>query len=317
MQKRSLGNSDIQIAPMVFGGNVFGWTVDQKQSYSLLDGCVDLGINMIDSANVYSAWVDGNEGGESEAVIGNWLSQSGKRDQVLLATKVGIPMGDDPGGLSKQSIIKAAEDSLKRLKTDYIDVYYAHRDDPDVTFDETFSAFEQLIKDGKVRAIASSNYSAERLKAAITFAQENHLPQFVAHQPEYNLFDRSGYEKALEPVCRDLSVGVVTYFSLASGFLSGKYRTKKDLEQSSRGAGFLEKYLTDRGLKILKALDEVASQHNSNPAAVALAWIAHRSSITAPIASATTLPQLEQLANGAMLTLTEADMAYLDEASAY
>jgi len=317
MKQRSLGKTNIKIAPVAFGSNVFGWTVDQAQSFKLLDGCVAHGINMIDTANVYSRWVEGNDGGESESIIGNWLAQSGKRQQIVLATKVGMTMGDGSTGLSRKNIIASAEASLKRLKTDYIDVYYAHKDDPETPFEETLSAFQRLIDDGKVRAIASSNYSANRLMAVLTYARDNNLPEFVAHQPEYNLFDRAGYETEVEAVCKEMGLGVVTYFSLASGFLSGKYRTREDLEQSNRGAGFLEKYLTARGLQILRALDDIAHQHRTSAAAVALAWITHRATVTAPIASATSLEQLEQLAGAASLELSDPDMRYLNDASAY
>lgn len=315
MDRRKLGNSAIEIAPLVFGGNVFGWTVDESASFKLLDGLVDVGLNMVDTANVYSAWAPGNKGGESESIIGQWLKKSGKRDKIIVATKVGMPMGDGTQGLAKDYIIKSAEASLRRLNTDHIDLYYAHKDDPSVPLEETLSAFEQLIKDGKVGAIASSNYAPSRLEEALDIARANHLPRFIAHQPEYNLFDRSGYEGGLEQTCVNNELGVVTYFSLASGFLTGKYRTQEDLNSSKRGADHLQKYMTERGLRILSALDIVAKQHNVKPAAVALAWIIHHPSVTAPIASATTMTQLQELAIAAELKLSDEEVQLLTIAS--
>jgi len=314
MQRIPLGKSGIEIAPVVFGGNVFGWTADQPRSFQLLDACVEQGINMIDTADMYSTWADGNHGGESETIIGNWFKQSGKRDQVVLATKVGMPMPEGKG-LSKPHILASVEASLKRLQTDYIDVYYAHQDDESVPFEETFGAFQQLIESGKVRCIASSNYSAPRLRQALHFTQQNGLSSYIAHQPEYNLVDRTGYEGELEDVCTEFGLGVVTYFSLASGFLSGKYRNADDLKNAKRGA-FVDKYLTPRGVRILQALDAVASQHKVAAASVALAWIIHRPSVTAPIVSATTIEQLQQLCAAANLSLSAADMQLLNEASA-
>lgn len=315
MQYRKLGQSNIEIAPIVFGGNVFGWTADEQRSFELLDALVDNGINMIDTANVYNAWAPGHQGGESETIMGKWLAQSGKRDKVIIATKVGMKMGDGSEGLSKENIIRSAEDSLKRLQTDHIDLYYAHRDDTDVPLEESLAAFDQLIKEGKVGAIASSNFSGQRLQIALDTARANNLPQFVAHQPEYNLFDRQGYEADLEGVCQRNKLGVVTYFSLASGFLSGKYRSKADLENSKR-KDFLGKYMTPRGEQILTALGKVADAHNATMAAVALAWIIQRPSVTAPIASATSLEQLEQLVKATELTLSASDINLLNEASA-
>ncbi|MAR90476.1 MAG: aldo/keto reductase [Pseudomonadota bacterium] len=314
MEKVILGNSDIGVAPLVFGGNVFGWTLDEKQSFNMLDACVDRGINMLDSADVYSAWVDGNQGGESEAVIGRWLAQSGKRDQVVIATKVGMPMPNGGSGLSRKHILKSADDSLRRLQADCIDVYYAHQDDPETPFEETLGAFQELIDAGKVRAIASSNYSAERLAEMLKFARANGLPEFIAHQPQYNLFDRGDYEGALEAVCKEFDLGVLTYFSLASGFLTGKYHSREDLQQSGRGAAFLEKYLNPRGLRILEALKEVSQLHQVPEAAIALAWILHRPGITGPIASATSTKQLDQLILAASLELPPEDMERLNSA---
>jgi len=315
MNRRKLGNSAIEIAPLVFGGNVFGWTVDEKASFELLDGLVDMDINMVDTADVYSAWAPGNKGGESETIIGNWLKKTGKRDKIVIATKVGMEMGNGTKGLAKDYIIKSAEASLKRLNTDHIDLYYAHKDDESVPLEETLSAFEQLIKDGKVGAIASSNYTAERLEQALTVSRENSLPSFIAHQPEYNLFDRAGYEAQLEQTCVKNELGVVTYFSLASGFLTGKYRTQDDVNAAKRGKDAIQKYMTERGLRILSALDTVADQHKVKPATVALAWIIHHPSVTAPISSATSIEQLRELAVAAQLKLSDADIALLNKAS--
>lgn len=314
MQYRKLGQSAIEIAPIVFGGNVFGWTADEQQSFKLLDALVDHGINMVDTANVYSTWAEGHVGGESESIIGKWFAKSGQRDKIVLATKVGMTMGDGTQGLKKDYIIKSAEESLKRLQTDHIDLYYAHKDDQNTPLEETLSAFDTLIKDGKVRAIASSNYSAERLSEALNVAKAENLPSYIAHQPEYNLFDRSDYESTLEPVCQQNELAVVTYFSLASGFLSGKYHSKADLENSAR-KDFLGKYMTPRGEKILAALAQVADAHQVPMATVALAWIMHRPSVTAPIASATSLAQLKQLAQAATLHLSVEQMDVLNEAS--
>lgn len=315
MRHTPLGKSEIEIAPIVFGGNVFGWTADESRSFQLLDACVSHGINMIDTADMYSCWVPGNQGGESERIIGNWLRKTGKRDQVIIATKVGGPMPDAGKGLSKQHIINGAEAALKRLQTDYIDVFYAHMDDESVPFAETFSAFQSLLEAGKIRAIASSNYSPERLGQALQFCRENGLPEYTIHQPEYNLFDRSGYEGELENLCQEYDMGVVTYFSLASGFLSGKYRDEADLKQSQR-KDFLSKYLNPRGLNILKALEQVANERQVSMAAVALAWILHRPTVTAPIVSATSTEQLQQLCAAADLSLSDADMQLLNDASA-
>jgi len=315
MQYRKFGTSPFEIAPLVFGGNVFGWTANQRQSFELLDAFVDLGLNMIDTANCYSVWADGNVGGESETIIGEWLKASGKRDRVVIATKVGMAMGDGSKGLSKDYILRAAEASLQRLGVERIDVYYAHQDDPEVPIEESLSAFQQLIDAGKVGCIASSNYSAPRLSQALAIAKTEGLPRFVAHQPEYNLYNRSAYEGELEQVCRDNGLGVVSYFSLASGYLSGKYRNNGDLANAKRGASFVQKYMTARGEQILEALNAVAEQRRVSMAAVALAWIAHRPGLTAPIASATTIAQLEQLAVAASLSLTTAEMTRLNEAS--
>ncbi|WP_346345128.1 aldo/keto reductase [Mucilaginibacter sp. dw_454] len=275
MEKRELGRSGIKVSPFCFGGNVFGWTIDEKQSFEILDAYVDSGLEFIDTADVYSKWKPGNKGGESEAIIGNWLKKSGKRDQVIIATKVGKPMGEGKQGLSKAYITEAVEASLTRLKTDYIDLYQSHDDDPNTPFEETLSTFTDLIKQGKVRAIGASNYNAARLQEALKVSETNGFARYETLQPEYNLFDRAGYEKELEPLCVENHLGVITFFSLASGFLSGKYRSEADLEKSQRG-GAVKKYLSDRGFKILDALDQVASQYNTTPAAAAIAWVIAR-----------------------------------------
>ncbi|MBF6064048.1 aldo/keto reductase [Nocardia terpenica] len=316
MVLRSLGTSDIQVSPLAFGGNVFGWTADESTSFALLDALVEMGINFIDTADVYSAWVPGNSGGESETVLGKWLAKSGKRDRVVIATKVGqLPARP---GLSRDNILHAAEESLRRLQTDYVDVYFSHRDLADsAALDETLGAYQTLIEQGKVRAIGASNYTGARLREAAQVGRDAGLPLYQVIQPEYNLYDREGYERDLEPVVSELKLGVVTYYALASGFLSGKYRTEADLGKSARGQTIKARYLNPRGLAILSALDEVSATHGVTPATVALAWQIARPSITAPIASATSLDQLRALGAALDLKLDAADIARLDEASAY
>lgn len=314
MALRSLGTSSIQVSPLVFGGNVFGWTIDEATSFSLLDALADQGINFIDTADVYSAWVDGNQGGESETIIGKWLKRSGKRQSVILATKVGM-LAARPG-LSRDNILKAADDSLRRLQTDYIDLYFSHRDFADTaSIEETLGAYQTLIEAGKVRIIGASNFTGARLREAAEISKRDGLPAYQVIQPEYNLYDRAEYERDLEPVVKELSLGVVNYYALASGFLSGKYRSAADLKKSKRGQK-VEKYLDDRGLRILAALDEVAEKHNTSLTAVALAWQIARPSITAPIASATSLEQLEALGAAVRLQLAPEDIHALDKASA-
>lgn len=316
MEKRELGRSGIKVSPFCFGGNVFGWTIDEKQSFEILDAFVDSGLEFIDTADVYSKWKPGNKGGESETIIGNWLKQTGKRDRIVLATKVGKPMGEDKKGLSRAYIIKAVEDSLTRLKTDYIDLYQSHEDDANTPLDETMSTFTDLIKQGKVRAIGASNFSAARLQEALKVSDTNGLARYETLQPEYNLYDREEYEKEYEQICSDNNLGVITFFSLASGFLSGKYRSEADLSQSARG-GAVKKYLNDRGFRILDALDQVASQYKTTPAAVSLAWVMARKSITAPIASATSLQQLHDTTAAVRLNLEQSAIDLLTEASRY
>ena len=314
MQDRKLGNTGFKVAPLALGGNVFGWTADEPTSFKLLDAFVDQGFNLVDTADIYSHWVPGHEGGESETIIGNWLKKSGKRSHVVIATKVGMPMGEKKQGLSASYIQRAVEDSLRRLQTDHIDLYQAHKDDPNTPLAETLGAFTELIREGKVRAIGASNYSGQRLAEALEISQHEKLASYQTLQPEYNLYDRFAYESDLEPVCMKHGLGVICYFSLASGFLSGKYRSEGDLSKSPRGQT-VKKYLNLRGFRILDALDQVAKQHNSTPTQVALAWLIARSSITAPIASATNLKQLDDLVKAVNLELDRSSIELLNEAS--
>lgn len=314
--KRKLGKTDLQIAPLVFGGNVFGWTVDEATSFALLDRFIDAGLDAIDTADMYSAWVPGHQGGESETIIGRWLKvDASRRNKVMLITKVGAPRGPHPGGLSAQHIVSAAEDSLRRLQTDHIDLYLSHYPDAQTPVEETLRAYETLIQQGKVRAIGASNYDAEQLREALKAAGTAGLPRYEVLQPEYNLYDRASYEGALRDVAMAERLGVITYYSLASGFLTGKYRSKNDLGKSVRG-GRIEKYLNARGLRILDALDTVAKAQGAQPAEVALAWLITREGVTAPIASATSIEQVNSLVSATQLTLTAADIALLDDASA-
>jgi aryl-alcohol dehydrogenase-like predicted oxidoreductase len=317
MQKRPLGKTGLTIAPLVFGGNVFGWTLDQAAAFNVLDAFVDHGFNAIDTADVYSSWAPGNTGGESETIIGNWLkARPGLRERVVIFTKVGSDMGQ-PGkkGLSERWILRAAEESLARLGTSEIDLYFAHWPDKSVTYEETLGAYDKLIKAGKVRAIGASNLDATQLAAALKVAREKSLPAYQVLQPEYNLYDRAGFDGALRELCIREGLGVVTYYSLASGFLSGKYRAREDLGKSQRGSG-VARYLNARGMKILGALDDVASRHAAKPAEIALAWLMAQEGITAPIASATSVAQVESFAEAANITLKADDMAALDTASA-
>lgn len=308
---RKLGNSGLSVSPLCFGGNVFGWTIDEATSFRILDAFVDGGFNFIDTADVYSRWVPGNKGGESEAILGKWFARSGKRDQVVLASKVGYDMGPTHKGLSKTYILQSVESSLQRLQTDRIDLYQSHVDDSATPLEETLGAYQQLIQQGKVRAMGASNYTAERLEQALGA----NLPSYQCLQPLYNLYDRADYEAALEGVCVKHNLGVIPYFALASGFLTGKYRTEADLAKYPRG-GRVKKYLNDRGLTILTALDAVAKKHNAQPGQIAIAWMIARPSITAPIASATTLEQLNELLAATRLSLDAPDLKSLNEASA-
>jgi aryl-alcohol dehydrogenase-like predicted oxidoreductase len=299
----------------MLGGNVFGWTIDQPASFQILDAFVDAGLNFIDTADIYSTWVPGHTGGESETIIGNWLKQSGKRSKIVLATKVGMLMGSGKKGLKKDYILEEVEDSLRRLQTDYIDLYQSHEDDASTPLEETLGAYAQLIKEGKVRAIGASNYSPERLAEAFAVSRAHGFPSYQCLQPKYNLCERAGYESALEPLILKEGIGVVPYYALASGFLTGKYRSEADLGKSVRGAG-VRKYLDGRGFRILAVLDEVAAAHRSTPGKVALAWLMARPGITAPIASATSLDQLKDLVDSTNLELDAASIEALNQASA-
>jgi len=317
VEKRKLGNSNLEVAPLVFGGNVFGWTVKEEKSASeLLDHFVDAGFNMIDTADIYSNWIRGNRGGESETIIGKWLKQSGKRDHVLIATKSGLDMGNGRKGLSKKHILRSADESLARLQTDYIDLYQSHTEDKETPLEETLEAYAELIKAGKVRAVGASNFQAATLQGALKISREKNLPRYESLQPEYNLYVRNKFEGELETVCRENHVGVIPYFSLASGFLTGKYRSEKDLENRSRGSR-VQKYLNPRGLRILAALDEVSKQYSATPAQVSLAWLLAKPTITAPIASATSVKQLDELLGAARVKLDSVAVQKLDQASAY
>jgi aryl-alcohol dehydrogenase-like predicted oxidoreductase len=316
MQLRSLGRSGLQVSPLAFGGNVFGWTVDEPLSFRLLDAWLDAGFNFVDTADVYSSWVPGHSGGESETIIGKWLRQTGKRNRVVLATKVGKPMGEGRKGLSPAYIRDAVDASLKRLKTDHIDLYQSHDDDADTPLADTLGAFAELIQAGKVRAIGASNYSAPRLAEALDVAEREGLPRYESLQPLYNLYDRAVFEDALEPLCLERGVGVINFYALAAGFLTGKYRSEADAAKSARGANTTKKYLNPRGLRILAALDAAAKAHGATPGQVAIAWQIARPSITAPIASATSQKQLDELVAAASLALDAETIAALDTASA-
>jgi aryl-alcohol dehydrogenase-like predicted oxidoreductase len=315
MTRRKLGNSGLETAPLALGGNVFGWTIDEATSFRVLNAFVDAGFNLIDTADVYSKWAPGNQGGESETIIGKWLKQSGNRKKVLIATKLGSEMGPGKQGLSKRYIKQAAEASLQRLQTDYIDLYQAHRDDPDTPLEETLSRFAELISEGKVVAIGASNYGAERLDEALKVSGRNGWPRYETLQPLYNLYERSDFETKLQPLCEQAGLGVLPYYSLASGFLTGKYRSEQDLQNRAR-AGTVKKYLNERGFRILAALDEVAQQYNSTPAKVALAWLMAQPTVAAPIASATSVEQLRDLLDATNLQLDNAAMQRLNQASA-
>lgn len=315
MNKRRLGNSDLHVAPLAFGGNVFGWTIDEATSFKLLDKFVDEGFNLIDTADIYSRWATGNEGGESEIIIGKWLKQSGKRERVIIATKVGMEMGANKKGLKKDYIKRAVEDSLRRLQIDYIDLYQAHQDDAETPLEETLGAFAEVIEQGKVRVTGASNYTAARLTEALQISERQGLPRYESLQPLYNLYERQEFEAELEPLCLERNIGVINYYSLASGFLTGKYRSEADLSKSARGQD-VKKYLDERGMKILEALDEASKQHDSTPARIAIAWLMARESVSAPIASATSLEQLNDLIEATKLELDAAAIEKLNQTSA-
>ena len=315
MEKRRLGGSSLEIAPLVLGGNVFGWTVDEPTAFRILDAFVDAGFNCIDTADYYSRFVPGNRGGESETMIGNWLAQGGRRARVVIATKLGSDMGDGKQGLSRAYMRRAVEASLKRLKTDHIDLYQSHWDDESVAVEEVLAGYDELINAGKVRAIGASNFTAARFGEALDCAEANGLPRYESLQPGYNLYDRAEFEGEIEALCLRRGVGVIPYYGLASGFLTGKYRSEADLQGSVR-ADRARKYLNPRGHAILAALDTVAADLHATVAQVALAWLMQRPAITAPIASATSVAQLEELTKAAALRLSAAHVAALDAASA-
>ncbi|WP_018899287.1 aldo/keto reductase [Rhizobium sp. 2MFCol3.1] len=316
MELRRLGKTGLSVAPIVFGGNVFGWTADEKTSFNILDAFFDAGFNTIDTADVYSAWVPGNKGGDSEEIIGKWLKQNKvARDKAVIITKVGSEMGPGKKGLKEQYILEAVEASLKRLQTDYIDLYLSHWPDAETPYEETLGAFAKLKQQGKIRAIGCSNLDATQLQASFDAAEKAGLPRYDVIQPEYNLYDRAPFEGPLADLCVKQDIGVITYFSLAAGFLSGKYRSKADTEGKARG-GKAAGYLDDKGLKILAALDTVATETGAKPAEIALAWLLRKKGVTAPIASATSLSQLDSLTKSATLSLSDEAMALLDKAGA-
>jgi len=315
MKKRMLGNSGLEVAPLALGGNVFGWTADERTSFRILDAFAAAGCNLVDTADIYSRWAPGNKGGESETMLGKWLKRRGNRGKVLVATKVGKEMGPDRKGLSKAYILRAAEDSLRRLQTDCIDLYQSHEDDIGTPLEETLEAYGQLIRQGKVRAIGASNYTADRLAKALDVGARSGLPSYQCLQPLYNLYDRAEFEKDLGPLCLEKGVGVIPYYSLASGFLTGKYRLEKDLANRPR-RDTVRNYMNDRGFRILDALDRVAGQYHTVPAVVSLSWLMARPGVTAPIASATSLEQLADLVQATRLELDPSSIALLDRASA-
>ena len=314
---RQLGRSSLQVSPLCFGGNVFGWTVDEATSFSLLDAWLDSGMNFVDTADVYSRWVPGHAGGESEIIIGQWLKKSpAKRKQLVLATKVGKDMSDGKVGLHPKYIKQAVDASLKRLNTDYIDLYQSHDDDPNIPFEDVLGTFGDLIAAGKVRAIGASNYTAERLAAALDVSEKHRLTRYESLQPLYNLYDRAVFEKELQPLCAERGVGVINFYALAAGFLTGKYRTAADVNKSARGPKTVGLYLNDRGLRIVNALDAVAARLNAKPSEVAIAWLLTRSTIASPIASASNPEQLQSLIRAASLKLDDEALKALEVASA-
>lgn len=314
MEKRQLGQSSLHVCPITFGGNVFGWTADQAMSFKLLDAFVAAGFNFIDSADVYSRWHPGNKGGESETIIGDWLKARGGREKVIIATKLGIEMAPGKKGLSREYMMQAVEDSLRRLRTDYIDLYQSHRDDPETPIEETLSAYADLIRQGKVREIGASNYSAPRLAEALKVSTEKGLPRYQSLQPQYSLVERADFEGPLEALCLKEKIGVIGYYSLASGFLTGKYHSRADASGRARGSR-VEKYLNEYGFGVIAALDDVAKRYGAKPVQIALAWLIARPSVTAPIASATNLDQLAELLKAAEIKLDAAAIQQIDAAS--
>ncbi|WP_038331224.1 aldo/keto reductase [Empedobacter falsenii] len=317
MKNVQLGNTDLEIKPIFFGGNVFGWTLNEEESFRILDGFLDRGFNAVDTANNYSYWVEGNVGTESERIIGNWLKSRGVRDQIVLATKVGgRNMIQDKPNTTKAHILKEVEESLIRLQTDYIDLYQTHYDDVNTPVEETLSAYNQLIKEGKVRYIGASNFSSERLIESLDKSELYNLPQYKTLQPEYNLYERQHFEEFLQPVAEKYNLAVIPYYSLASGFLSGKYKTEEDLQQSLRGEG-IKKYLNERGFKILDALQTISTRYNISYSAVALAWLMDQKTVAAPIASATKEQHLDAFVEAVNVQLSHDDVKLLTEASEY
>lgn len=316
MNLRPLGRSGLQVSPLCFGGNVFGWTADEATSFRLLDAWVDAGFNFVDTADVYSRWAPGHTGGESEAVIGRWFKQNGKRNRIVLATKVGKDMGDGKVGLRPEYIRQAVDASLTRLQTDHIDLYQSHDDDATVPLADTLGAYSDLIKAGKVRAIGASNFTAARLAESLQTSERLGLARYESLQPLFNLYDRAVFEKELQPLCVEQGVGVINFYALAAGFLTGKYRTEADAAKSARGKNTTAKYLNERGLRILGALDTVAARIGATPGQVAVAWQIVQPGITAPIASATSLAQLQDLVKASQLTLDAEALATLGAASA-
>ena len=314
MEKRRLGQSSLNVSPITFGCNVLGWTADEKTSFALLDAWVDAGFNFLDTADVYSRWHPGNSGGDSEIIIGKWLKARGNRDKMVLATKLGMEMGPDKQGLSRAYMQQAVEASLRRMQTDYIDLYQSHRDDTSTPIEETLSAYDDLIKQGKIRVIGASNFTAERLAESLKISASKGLPRYESLQPHYNLLERSEFEGPLEELSVKEKLGVIGYFSLASGFLTGKYRSRDDMAGRARGSR-VEKYLNDYGFGVLKALDEVAARYEAKPGQIALAWLIARPSVTAPIASATTLEQLGELVEAAEIELDAESIQKIDAAS--
>lgn len=315
MEKRSLGGTGFKVAPIAFGGNVFGWTVDEAMSFQLLDGFVGAGFNLIDTADSYSRWAAGHVGGESETIIGRWIARRRRHDDVVIATKVGSDMGQGHKVLRKDYILQAVEASLRRLQVDCIDLYQSHWDDENTPLEETLGAYDQLLRQGKVKAIGASNLSAPRLAQALEVSKSGRLPRYQTLQPLYNLYDRASFEGELQSLCTQENIGVITYFSLAAGFLTGKYRSEADFGKSARGPG-MKKYLNPRGMKILDALEAAARRHHATPAQVALAWLMSRPAVTAPIASATDPTQLRELLGATAIKLDDESVAALDRASA-
>ncbi len=316
IQYRQLGSSDLKIAPLILGGNVFGWTVDENKSFELLDVFSAGGFNCVDTADSYSRWVPGNKGGESETIIGKWMKRKGNREKIIISAKVGSDMGQGHKDVSKKYILNAVEDSLSRLQTDYIDLYQTHWDNEITPVEETLEAYDILVKQGKVKWIGASNLSPERLTASLAASKERNYPVYQTLQPEYNLYDRENFEKNYRPICEQHKLGVINYYSLASGFLSGKYRSEADLRKSKRGGG-IKKYLNERGFRILSALDKVAASHHTSPASVSIAWLIKQPTVAAPIASATNIEQLNALITAATLQLSSEALNQLNESSSW